>query len=259
MATKRRTTRRPATPRRRTSNVPSFSVSPEVARSLFGLTLLVLGVITLIMIFLPASQGSLTEWAQRTVNPLFGSGRWLLPFLLMAAGAYVEWGGPPAAGWQWRFVAAAIAYIAFLGLLEFLPVRGGGRIGTTMASILRHWVGNDVAVFVLLAGLMAAGIVIALQKPFRTFIDPIVGAFRTTKANVTAPRAAAERPLKEARSGDGRRAIAPSRLEDGRATAAATSILDEPAPRGGQPPMSQTVWVGTGEAGATRAASGAGA
>src|ERR671925_1358799 len=109
--TKRPTTRRTTASRRRGGYaVPAFSVSPDVARSLFGLTLLVLGVITLIMIFLPASQGSLTEWAQRTVNPFFGAGRWLLPFLLIGAGAYVEWGGPPAAGWQWRLVAGATAY-----------------------------------------------------------------------------------------------------------------------------------------------------
>ena len=90
MATKRRTpARRTSTTRRRSGGyrAPAFPIAPEVARSLFGLTLLILGVITLIMIFLPASQGSLTEWAQRTVNPLFGSGRWLLPFMLIGAGA----------------------------------------------------------------------------------------------------------------------------------------------------------------------------
>ena len=126
MATRRLTTRRTPPRTRQRSTVPAFSVSPEVARSLFGLTLLVLGVITLIMIFLPASQGSLTEWAQRTVNPLFGTGRWLLPFLLMAAGAYVEWGGPPAAGWQWRFVAASV--VAALCALGFQR-----RVGVVIA------------------------------------------------------------------------------------------------------------------------------
>jgi S-DNA-T family DNA segregation ATPase FtsK/SpoIIIE len=250
MATKRRTTRRPSA-RRRGYAMPSFAVAPEVARSLFGLTLLVLGVITLIMIFLPAGQGSLTEWAQRTVNPLFGTGRWMLPFLLIAAGAYVEWGSPPASGWQWRLIAGAVAYVAFLGLLEFLPVRGGGRIGTSLADILRHVVGNDAVVFVLLAGLVVGGIVIALQRPMRSFVDPLIRGVQATGASVTAPRETGE-----ARQRPAPKAVAPSRLEP--VGPGPGSILDEPAPRTGPPPMSQTVWTGIGDGAARSTRAGLG-
>jgi S-DNA-T family DNA segregation ATPase FtsK/SpoIIIE len=224
-----------------------FSVSPEVARSLFGLALLVLGVITLIMIFLPASQGSLTEWAQRTVNPLFGTGRWVLPVLLMSAGAYVEWGAPPASGWQWRLVAAALAYFAFLGLLEFLPVRGGGRIGTALADILRQGVGSDAVVFVLLAGIMLGGLVIAVQRPVRTFVDPLIRGLRATGASVTATRPTTNANQQAAKA---RAPIAPSTLEprrDGALAGGPSSILDEPAPQGGPARMSQTVWTGSGD------------
>jgi len=252
VATKRRTpTRRPSSRKRSGYGLPSLSVSPEVARSLFGLTLLVLGVITLIMVFLPAGEGSLTQWAQRTINPLFGTGRWLLPILLMGAGAYVEWGGPPASGWQWRLASATASYVAFLGLLEFLPVRGGGRIGTSLASALRHVVGNDAVVFVLLVFVLIGGIVIALQRPFRTFVDPIVRAVRAWGAGVQAPPTKPPRPTP----------IAPSKLEPARANGpGATSILDEPAPQGGPARMSQTVWTGSGEGvprHATRPANGA--
>ena len=241
MATKRRTPARrtPARPRKRSGyGLPAFPVAPEVARSLFGLTLLVLGVITLIMVFLPSGEGSLTAWAQRTVNPLFGTGRWLLPVLLMGGGAYVEWGGPPASGWQWRLVAAAAAYVAFLGLLEFLPVRGGGRIGTSLTSILGHLLGNDAIVFVVLAFVLVGGIIVALQRPFRTFVDPLLGAIRGWGAKMGTPptRATPAAP------------IAPSRLEPTRVSGpAATSILDEPAPPGGPARMSQTVWTGSGD------------
>ena len=241
MATKRRTPARrtPARPRKRSGyGLPAFPVAPEVARSLFGLTLLVLGVITLIMVFLPSGEGSLTAWAQRTVNPLFGTGRWLLPVLLMGGGAYVEWGGPPASGWQWRLVAAATAYVAFLGLLEFLPVRGGGRIGTSLTSILGHLLGNDAIVFVVLAFVLVGGVIVALQRPFRTFVDPLLGAIRGWGAKMGTPptRATPAAP------------IAPSRLEPTRVSGpAATSILDEPAPPGGPARMSQTVWTGSGD------------
>src|SRR4051794_41663830 len=125
MATKRRTPARRSPSRRRSGyTLPALAISPDVARSLFGLALLLLGVVTLIMIFLPASQGSLTDWAQRTVNPLFGTGRWILPLILIGSGAYVEWGGPPASGWQWRLVAPAGSY---LSSPPPLPVPSGPR------------------------------------------------------------------------------------------------------------------------------------
>ena len=241
MATKRRTpARRAPTGRRRSGGwrVPAVHLAPDVARSLFGLALLLLGVVTLIMIFLPASQGSLTDWAQRTVNPLFGTGRWLLPWLLMAAGAYVEWGGPPAPGWQWRLVAAAGAYVAFLGLLEFLPVRGGGRIGTALASALRSVVGNDPIVFVLLIAGIVGGIVIALQRPLRVFVDPIIANARVLFSSAPAPAKPASRgkavPAPTA-------PVAPSRLESRGSPA---SILDEPAPVAGPAQTSQTYAFG---------------
>jgi S-DNA-T family DNA segregation ATPase FtsK/SpoIIIE len=243
VATKRRTTTTRRTPPRRNRgySFPAFSIKPEVARSLFGLTLLVLGVVTMIMIFLPAGQGSLTEWAQRTVNPLFGTGRWLLPFLLIGAGAYIEWGAPPAPGWQWRLLAGAVAYVAFLGLLEFLPVRGGGRIGTSLSGALRDVVGNDAVTFVLLAGLIVGGIVVALQRPLRSFVDPVLHGVRTTGANLTATPDAKPDP-KAARQA---KPVAPSRLEPvGPGLAAGGSILDEPAPRLGVAQTSQTFAFG---------------
>jgi S-DNA-T family DNA segregation ATPase FtsK/SpoIIIE len=259
MATKRRTTtpRRTPTRRRRGWSFPALSISPEVARSLFGLTMLVLGVVTMIMIFLPAGQGSLTEWAQRTVNPLFGTGRWLLPFLLIAGGAYVEWGSAPAPGWQWRLLAAAIAYVAFLALLEFLPVRGGGRIGTSIADALRDVIGNDAVVFVLLLGILIGGIVVALQRPLRSFVDPVVQGVKVTGANLTAPPESRTEP-KTAR---GARSVAPSRLEPVGPGPVGGSILDEPAPTVGVPQTSQTFAFGDpGAIGAAgRAAAGAAA
>src|SRR5690349_1284584 len=248
MATKRRTTtpRRPATRRRKGWSFPTLSISPEVARSLFGLTLLVLGVITMIMIFLPASQGSLTEWAQRTVNPLFGSGRWLLPFLLVAAGAYIEWRGAPGAGWQWRLVAATASYVAFLALLEFLPVRGGGRIGTALAQALSQVVGNTVIVFVLLIAVIVGGIVVALQRPLRHFVDPIIDNLRVVASRP--PEAAKPGAKGKAAAAAGPASpVAPSRFEPREAVGPGPSILDEPAPRGGPGPMSQTVWTGSGD------------
>ncbi|HEV8280561.1 MAG TPA: hypothetical protein VGQ02_01775, partial [Candidatus Limnocylindrales bacterium] len=69
--------------------MPTLHLPPEVVRSLVGLTLLVLGIVTLIMLLLPAEQGTLTNWARTVVLPNFGSGRWLLPFFLLGAGGLI--------------------------------------------------------------------------------------------------------------------------------------------------------------------------
>ena len=152
--------------------MPTFDVPPEVVRSLFGLTLLVMGVVMLIMLFLPAEEGTLTRWARDLVVPFFGSGRWLLPFLLLGAGAYVEWNGALDPGWQWRLVAGAVAYVALLGVIEFFPERGGGRIGTAFADALRGPLQDPVA-FVLLAGILVGSMLVALQRPLRSLVEPL--------------------------------------------------------------------------------------
>jgi hypothetical protein len=103
MATRRRPSTRRTRSRRRSGVLPSLtlpSVSPEIARSLVGLILLVLGAVTLIALILQG-EGALTEWWIGTVGPWFGSLRWLLPFLLLGAGWYLEWGPGrnPGSGW----------------------------------------------------------------------------------------------------------------------------------------------------------------
>ena len=137
MASRRRAPARRGRPRRSGGGpgLPSVSIPPDVARSLVGLTLLVLGALTLIMLAVPSSQGTLTDWARTVVLPNFGTGRWLLPVFLLTAGGLIEW-RPLGPGWRTRLVAAMVAYAALLGLFEFLPVRGGGRIGTFLADVL---------------------------------------------------------------------------------------------------------------------------
>ena len=104
MATRRRPTNRSAArSRRRRAGIGGWSfppIAPDVARSLVGIALLVLGAVTLIALVLPG-RGSLTDWWIGSVGPWFGSVRWLLPFLLLAAGWYVEWGPGkrPNSGW----------------------------------------------------------------------------------------------------------------------------------------------------------------
>src|SRR4029453_10811230 len=99
-----------------------------------GTVMMALGAITLIALILPG-EGALTDLWRDSIAPWFETGRWLLPFLLLAGG----WGiapGPGQKGGAGGGVALggrAIAYVAGLGAFEILAMdlfteRGGGRI-----------------------------------------------------------------------------------------------------------------------------------
>jgi len=127
VATRRR---RQARRKRGGLNLGSFAmpeVGKDVARSLVGMTLLVLGAVTLIA-FLPG-EGSLTTWFRDTVAPWFGTLRWLLPFVLLAGGWYLEWGPgkTPGSGWGLTILGIAIAYVGLLGAASVLIRAGNGR------------------------------------------------------------------------------------------------------------------------------------
>ena len=86
-----------------------------------GIFLLGLGAVTLIALLLPG-QGSLTDWWRNLSVPFFGTGRWLLPFVLLLAGWYVEWGPgkEPGAPWGRTLLGIAMAYAGLLGLLQLI-------------------------------------------------------------------------------------------------------------------------------------------
>src|SRR5262245_57740259 len=143
------------------------------------MTLLVLGAVTLIA-FLPG-EGSLTTWFRDTVAPWFGTLRWLLPFVLLAAGWYLEWGPgkTPGSGWGLTLVGVVVAYLGLLGVASVLipadsgrarPGAGGGWVGTFMADGLSSLV-TPPGAFILLLALGIAGLLIAFNlrpsQPFR--------------------------------------------------------------------------------------------
>ena len=190
MATRRRTsTSRQATPRRRrrSSGLPAVrlpAISPEIARSIVGITFLLLGAVTLIALLLPG-EGELTDRYRDSIAPWFETGRWLLPFLLLSAGWYLEWGPgrKPNSGWGATVIGLAIAFIGFLGCLEVLSVellgveRGGGRIGRFLEELLVPLVTGPGA-FILLVGLIVIGLMIAFALRPAELARPLTGSAR---------------------------------------------------------------------------------
>ena len=190
MATRRRTsaTSRQATRRRRrSSGLPTVrmpAISPEVARSIVGITFLLLGAVTLIALLLPG-EGELTDRYRDSIAPWFETGRWLLPFLLLSAGWYLEWGPgrKPNSGWGATVIGLSIAFVGFLGCLEVLSVelfgveRGGGRIGRFLEELLVPLVTGPGA-FILLVGLIVIGLMIAFNLRPAELARPVTGTAR---------------------------------------------------------------------------------
>ncbi|HEX4898117.1 MAG TPA: DNA translocase FtsK, partial [Candidatus Limnocylindrales bacterium] len=148
------------------------SVGPEVARSIVGIVLLVLGAVTLIALILPG-QGRLTDWWIGSVGPWFGSLRWLLPFLLLGAGWYVEWGPgrQPQSGWGITIVGIVVAYMGLLGSVQITGLASGGRLGRFLEGLVVAPL-TAPGGFVLLVAIAAVGLMLALNLPLRELVKP---------------------------------------------------------------------------------------
>lgn len=224
-----------------------MGLSPDVVRSLVGLTLLALGAVTLIALLLPG-EGSLTDWWISISGPFFGTGRWLLPFVLLLSGWYVEWGPgrTPGAPWGRTLAGIALAYVGFLGLLHLFKLAnpidgsatGGGRIGRLLAGVLEPLLTAPGA-FVILLALLIAGLLIAFDLPLRSLLAP------ATRAAKAAGSTLQDRTVK----GDDEMGASTASLPAGasRKAAAATlaSATDAPAGgvRGGRSPRGAVVEV----------------
>jgi DNA segregation ATPase FtsK/SpoIIIE, S-DNA-T family len=181
----------------------SLGLSPVVVRSLVGIVLLVLGAVTAIALLLPG-QGALTDGWRNVSVPYFGTGRWLLPAVLLLSGWYLEWGPgkEPGAPWGRTLLGIAMAYAGLLGAFQVLVDRGGGHIGRFLAELLEPALTTPGA-FVILVGLGVAGLLIALDLPLRSLLSP---ATRSAKAAASTfqdrtPKPADGDPASAARNG----------------------------------------------------------
>ena len=265
MATRRRT----ASPRRATgrSSGPSrrrpapsvprgFRVSPDVTRSLIGIAILVIGVITLVALLLPG-QGRLTDWWRNAVAPYLGTGRWALPPLLILAGIYVQQAKGVGGRWIVALLGAAFAFVCLLGLLDLTHVLGftGGRIGKGIDAFLVA-VGTKPgliprpAAFILLSGGMVAGLLVAIDRSLPTVLAQLGRGARVVGETIAPP--ADPDAIEAARAKASPTAVARAAARAGVLPAATSPGPAEDDPEGGRPsnrapspiPMSQTIWAG---------------
>ena len=191
MATRRRAATRKPSPRpSRARSRTSWSprISPEVARSIIGLILMVLGAMTLIALTLPG-EGALTSWWRDGFAPWFGTMRWLLPFFLLIAGWWLEWGPGtrPGSGWGITLLGLSITYAGIVGAAQVIGVLGftGGRVGRALGGTLSDLFGPAGAV-TFLVGLAIFGILVGFGIPLRQLLHPAVGTARWMGATAAA-------------------------------------------------------------------------
>ncbi|MBA2299864.1 MAG: DNA translocase FtsK 4TM domain-containing protein [Chloroflexi bacterium] len=234
-------------------------------RSILGTVMMALGAITLIALVLPG-EGALTDWWRDSIAPWFETGRWLLPFLLLAAGWWIAAGPGKKAGSGWGMTLGglAVAFVAGLGAFEILALdlfdseRGGGRIGRFLAATLEPLL-TGPGTFVLLLAIGLLGLMLAFNLQLRQLVSPLTGTARwvgsTTAESLRRAQDArpAGAPPASATNGTAKSKAAttkePLAIPAGPLDEVARSILDEPAPRSGQSPMSQTVWTGATDGG----------
>ena len=202
MATRRRTpTARPRRAPRR-SGSPLGRINPDVVRSIVAIVFLVLGIVILVGLLLPG-KGALTDWILRVVAPWFGAGRWLLPFLFIGLGIHLERAHGPRPGWARTVVGLTIAYVALLPMITLLADAGflkegsGGRLGRLIADPLSNLF-SDPGAFVVLAGILVVGFVIALDRPARDLVAPVGKAAGGIASALAAPAAGAAARAAEA-------------------------------------------------------------
>ncbi len=185
--------RRPA----RTKLLEGFRIPPHLVRSLIGLTLIVVGAVTVVALIFP-DAGVLNRYVEGLLRPAVGQGAWLLAGLLIVAGIVVERPSQLGYGSSLAIVGGVIVFAAGLGLIHLVwgtgdSARalsdGGGALGNALSSTLSDFL-SPVGAFVVLLGLLAGGLILLLNVTLRSLLSPVTGGGRLL-ANVVATPARA--------------------------------------------------------------------
>ena len=83
-------------------------MNPEVVRSVVGIAILVVGLVTLIALLLPG-RGQPTDLRRNLIAPWFGTGRWLLPPILIVAGLFMQRARGDGGRWGLALLGVALS------------------------------------------------------------------------------------------------------------------------------------------------------
>ena len=267
-------TRQPAQRRRSDGRAaarrPRLNLPPHIARSLVGLTLLVLGAVTLIALLLPEA-GMLNRYVTEVLRPAFGQGAWLLAVLLLVAGIFVERAPKVGPGWTLIALGGLVVFVGGLGLIHLVrgggdgqqSLRdGGGALGNALSSLLSDLV-SPLGAFVVLLGLVLAGLILLLNVTLLGLLRPVTGGGRLLASAIATPARAVAGSAAARRSEEGGRATSATAEGSDRGRRIAVPVgtargrgnerepgrdedrTDVPIPLPSPAPVSQTVWAAT--------------
>ncbi len=182
-------TRRPA----RAKVLQGFRVPPHLVRSLIGLTLIVVGAVTLIAHLFP-DAGVFNRYVDGLLRPAVGQGAWLLGALLILAGVLVERPSQLGYGSSLAIVGGVIVFSAGLGLIHLVwpgnshgaLSAGGGAVGNAFSSVLSDLL-SPVGALVVLLGLLAGGLILLLNVTLRSLLSPVTGGGRMLASVLATP------------------------------------------------------------------------
>jgi DNA segregation ATPase FtsK/SpoIIIE, S-DNA-T family len=259
VTTRRRTaagTRR----RRRSASTIDLRISPQTARSLVGVCLLVAGAVTGIALLLPG-EGLLNRYVSDVLRPAFGQGAWLLPILLILAGVFIERAPNVGNGWGVTALGGLVTFLGSLGLIHLVWGNGGGAralrqgggwFGYQLSDLLSGLLSPPGA-FVVLGGLMVGGILLLFNLTVRGLFAPVSAGSRALVGVLNTPPAS---PATTQGNGNGNglrglfgRDTGPQPVGPGKPAIPFDDYPDEPDPDMPAPvpspvPLSQTVWAG---------------
>lgn len=165
--------------RRSTSSPGSFALSKERKLDLFGLLLIVVGIVTLLGLIAPGAGAGSNAWVS-LLQTIFGWGYFVVPLAMIAAGVYLVMqnfgAGRPRLDAE-RLLGGLLLYLALLvtlhasigasdfttGIAEARLGRGGGVVGGVILSLLIRALGAAgtvvaIGAWVLVAVIFMAGL-----------------------------------------------------------------------------------------------------
>ncbi|MCB2209416.1 DNA translocase FtsK [bacterium] len=189
-------------------------ISPERRIDIFGIFLLLIGLLTLISLFSNAT-GSVTGWWVRILSQAFGWGVYILPLALIGFGAWMlmrnleklpKLSAERIVGLILFFINLTAWFHLFINgtAVEAKAGIGGGFVGAFFKVTLARTLGNPGAVVVLIAWLLIsliltldlamANIMKALGKLFRKLFDGLAAFIKERRAKRAHQTAAPAQP-----------------------------------------------------------------
>jgi DNA segregation ATPase FtsK/SpoIIIE-like protein len=183
-------------PTRRRQSRPRWTVSAEITRWVLALAMQLVGATFLIGLFIQG--GSLTDWERNTIAPWFGTARWLLPFILIALGVYLERVQADHWDWELTLLGSALAYLSLVGLLGLIDAHpSGGAVGRAIAHVMAPLVTVPGTVAILTV-FMSAGTLLALDMSFPAVVAPLGRLTSRALAHLFRPAPEPETPAEGA-------------------------------------------------------------